>query len=63
MPQAIAETFVAQWQNLSLSQDKTHLMTSFGEEATAGLIYNMYADKLLQLDLIPQSASFSPSFF
>ncbi|KLO10459.1 DUF1793-domain-containing protein [Schizopora paradoxa] len=53
--QSIAESYIGQWQNLSLSLDKTHLLTSFGQESSAGLIYNIYADKLLQLDLIPQS--------
>jgi len=50
-----AQSYIEQWQSLSISQDKTHLMTSFGQQASAGLIYNLYADKLLQLDLVPQS--------
>ncbi|KLO07710.1 hypothetical protein SCHPADRAFT_836241 [Schizopora paradoxa] len=53
--ESVAESYIGQWQNLSLSSDKTYLLTSFGQDASAGLIYNMYVDKLLKLDLIPQS--------
>ncbi|KLO07713.1 DUF1793-domain-containing protein [Schizopora paradoxa] len=52
-----SQTYIGQWQNLSISQDKTHLLTSFGSNDSTGLIYNLYADKLLQLDLVPQSVS------
>lgn len=48
-----------QWQALALSPDKTHLLTSFSQPNSAGLIYNFYADKLLQLGLVPQSVRLS----
>ncbi|KLO10456.1 DUF1793-domain-containing protein [Schizopora paradoxa] len=53
--QSVAESYIGQWQNLSLSLNQTRLLTTFQAEGSAGLIYNMYADKLLQTDLIPQS--------
>ncbi len=58
--QNTAQSYIEQWQSWSISQDKTHLMTSFGQQASAGLIYNLYADKLLQLNLVPQSVSAFP---
>lgn len=56
---SVAESYIGKWQNLSLSQNQTRLLTTFQTEGSAGLIYNMYADKLLQINLIPQSVSFS----
>ncbi|KLO08004.1 DUF1793-domain-containing protein [Schizopora paradoxa] len=50
-----AQSYIGQWQNLTISQDKTRLLTSFGSDSSAGLIYNLYADKLLQLGLVPSS--------
>ncbi len=41
------------WLNGALSQDQTHLLSSFGNQNSGGLIYNMYADKLLGLGLMP----------
>lgn len=55
--QNTAQSYIGQWQHLSISQDKTRILTSFGSDTSAGVMYNLYADKLLQLDLVPQSAS------
>ncbi len=53
--QNISKSYIEQWQILSVSQDKTRLLTTFDDQTSAGLIYNLYSDKLLQLDLVPQS--------
>ncbi|KAF9476478.1 DUF1793-domain-containing protein [Pholiota conissans] len=49
----IASSFVAQWQTLAASSSGQHLTLSYGNSASWGLSYNLYADKLLKLDLFP----------
>jgi len=48
-----AASYVAQWQTLAISRDQSHLTLSYGDSASWGLSYNLYADKLLELDLFP----------
>jgi len=50
----ISKDFISQWQTLSVSSDNTHLLLSYGQQSCGGLIYNLYADKLLQLNLVPE---------
>lgn len=45
------------WLDGALSQDHSRLLSSFGDQTSDGLIYNMYADKLLGLGLIPSNVS------
>ena len=56
-----ARSYIEQWQSLSISQNETYLLTSFGSpgnnSGSAGLIYNLYADKLLQTNLLNDSVS------
>ncbi len=47
------------WLSGALSQDQGHLLSSFGNQNSNGLIYNMYADKLLGLNLVPTNVSSS----
>ncbi|KLO07007.1 DUF1793-domain-containing protein [Schizopora paradoxa] len=47
-----AKSYIDSWQNLSISQNGSRLLTSFSSESSSGLMYNLYADKLLQLDLV-----------
>ena len=54
---SVASSYVQQWQKLALSSDKTHLTLAYGNDATWGLAYNLFADKLLGLNFIPQSVS------
>lgn len=42
-----------QWSQLAKSADNTHLLMNYGAQTTSGLMYNLYADKLLQLNLVP----------
>lgn len=45
------------WLDGALSQDRSRLLSSFGDQNSGGLIYNMYADKLLGLGLVPSNVS------
>lgn len=52
---SIASDYVSQWQNMAFSDDKNHLTLSYGDSSSWGLSYNLYADKLLNLNIFPQS--------
>ncbi|KIY49337.1 DUF1793-domain-containing protein [Fistulina hepatica ATCC 64428] len=52
---SIAADYVRQWQSLAMSDDGDHLTLNYGNSSSWGLAYNLYADKLLNLDLFPQS--------
>ncbi|KAF4619311.1 hypothetical protein D9613_005332 [Agrocybe pediades] len=52
---SIASKFVSQWQTLATSTTGPHLTLAYGNSASWGLSYNLYADKLLKLNLFPQS--------
>ncbi|KLO18699.1 DUF1793-domain-containing protein [Schizopora paradoxa] len=51
--EGISKDYISQWQTLSVSSDNTHLLLSYGQQSCAGQVYNLYADKLLQLNLVP----------
>ncbi|KLO15800.1 DUF1793-domain-containing protein [Schizopora paradoxa] len=51
--QTTAQKYMQVWLNGALSEDRSHLLSSFGNPNSSGMIYNMYADKLLGLGLIP----------
>ncbi|KAL5519656.1 hypothetical protein ACEPAH_1339 [Sanghuangporus vaninii] len=58
---AIVKRYVQQWTNLASTSDQ--LVLNFGS-GSSGLIYNLYADKLLQLNLIDSSVySLQTSFY
>ncbi|KAK0453442.1 hypothetical protein EV421DRAFT_1700907 [Armillaria borealis] len=52
---SIAESYVTQWQTLAASDSGEHLTLSYGNSSSWGLSYNLYADKLLRLNLFPTS--------
>lgn len=52
---SIAESYVTQWQTLAASDSGEHLTLSYGNSSSWGLSYNLYADKLLGLNLFPTS--------
>ncbi|KAK1226441.1 hypothetical protein PQX77_010605 [Marasmius sp. AFHP31] len=52
---AIAKDYITQWQTLGKSAEGPHLTLNYGNSSTWGLSYNLYADKLLGFDLVPQS--------
>ncbi|THV08423.1 DUF1793-domain-containing protein [Dendrothele bispora CBS 962.96] len=52
---AIAADYVTQWQNLAQSSTGPHLTLAYGNASSWGLSYNLFGDKLLGLNLFPQS--------
>ncbi|KAJ7179016.1 DUF1793-domain-containing protein [Mycena filopes] len=52
---SIAASYVSQWQKLAISPDQSHLTLSYGDPSSWGLSYNLYADKLLKLNLFPDT--------
>ncbi|PCH41118.1 DUF1793-domain-containing protein [Wolfiporia cocos MD-104 SS10] len=52
---SIASSYVSQWQGFATASDGLHLTLSYGNDSSWGLSYNMYADKLLNTNLIPDS--------
>ncbi|KAJ6539468.1 hypothetical protein B0H19DRAFT_960516 [Mycena capillaripes] len=50
-----AASYVSQWQTLAISSDQSHLTLSYSDSSSWGLSYNLYADKLLGLDLFPDA--------
>ncbi|KAE9397140.1 DUF1793-domain-containing protein [Gymnopus androsaceus JB14] len=52
---SIASSYVSQWQSLATSSSGNHLTLNYGNDSSWSLSYNMYADKLLQLDVFPES--------
>lgn len=52
---SIASNYVSSWQSLAMATGGKHLTLSYGNANSWGLTYNLYADKLLKLNLFPQS--------
>lgn len=52
---SIAASYVTQWRGFATSKTGAHLTLSYGNDASWGLAYNLYGDKLLGLNLFPQS--------
>jgi hypothetical protein len=46
---------VTKWQGYALATTKDHLTLQYGSSSTWGLSYNLYLDKLLKLNVFPQS--------
>lgn len=54
--QNISAVFAAQWQAQAVSSDGRHVLTSFGDaDSSSSLSYNLFADKLLEINLIAPS--------
>ncbi|KAH0587707.1 hypothetical protein H2248_006471 [Termitomyces sp. 'cryptogamus'] len=51
----VAARYVEHWQALSASSSGQHLTLNYGNSSSWGLTYNLYADKLLKLNLFPES--------
>ncbi|KAG6821602.1 hypothetical protein H0H93_000111 [Arthromyces matolae] len=52
---SIAASYVATWQTLAASSTGNHLTLDYGDSNSWGLTYNLFADKLLKLNLFPTS--------
>ncbi len=55
----LAGTYADLWQSsvLSSGSDPQHIVANFGDSDTMALTYNLYADKLLQTNVVNQSVS------
>lgn len=53
----IALDYITQWQTLGIAHDANppHTTLSYGMNDTYGLLYNLYGDRLLNLNFVPQS--------
>jgi hypothetical protein len=53
---AIAHDYIKQWQTLGINNATSppHAMLNYGNTSTWGLLYNLYNDRLLNTDLVPQ---------
>lgn len=60
--QTTAKIYTQQWIELATASDGSHLRLNYGLDSSNGLIYNLYADQLLQLNLIPDSVSVNSLF-
>ncbi|KAF4552872.1 Glutaminase A-like protein [Elsinoe fawcettii] len=53
---SIATSYIAQWQDLSASNTTPeHTTLSYGNSSSWGLLYNLFASRLLGQDLVPQA--------
>lgn len=43
------------WESNSVSSDKSHVDLYYEDDGSSGLIYNLYADKLLQLGAVSET--------
>ena len=50
-----ATSYMRTWQANAVASDNSHVDFFYGKTDTNGLIYNVFADKLLQLNLVPDS--------
>ncbi|KAJ6085590.1 hypothetical protein N7499_005219 [Penicillium canescens] len=54
---SIAHDYITKWQDLAIAKGATppHTTLSYGDTNSHGLLYNLFADVQLGLDLVPQS--------
>ncbi|CAI6341238.1 unnamed protein product [Periconia digitata] len=53
---AIARSYIDQWQSLGINYDDypPHSILTYNDQATHGLLYNLYNDRLVNTSLVPQ---------
>ncbi|KAI1002759.1 Glutaminase A [Podosphaera aphanis] len=53
----IAQDYISKWQALGVAHDEMppHTTLSYGQNSSHGLLYNLYADSLLNLNFVPRS--------
>ncbi|KAN0093963.1 DUF1793 domain containing protein [Hyaloscypha variabilis] len=61
----ISHNYVSKWQGLGIAYDAKppHTTLSYNQNDTHGLVYNLYSDRLLDLNLVPQSVYDMQSVF
>ena len=45
---------MSKWQQQAIANDSSHIDFIYNQSSTSGLIYNLYADTLLQLNFVPE---------
>lgn len=50
----VSSTYIKLWQKYAISKDGTHTKLSYQEDASWGTLYNLFADRLLNLRLVPK---------
>lgn len=46
---------MSQWETNAVASDNSHIDFYYSDSSSNGLIYNLYADKLLQLNMVPDA--------
>lgn len=54
---SVAQDYIDRWQTLAIANntDPPHTTLSYGDSESHGLLYNLYADRELGLNFVPQS--------
>ena len=55
MYQGVASSYLQTWLSRVVSSDKTRLLSVFDQQQSSGILYNLYADKLLGTNIFPAS--------
>jgi hypothetical protein len=59
---AIAHSYISTWQSLAY-QNLSHSILNYGNTSSHGLLYNLFADRLLNMTLVPQAVYDTQSVF
>lgn len=51
----ISTTYIKQWQTLAISHDASHTKLAYQTDASWGTLYNLLADRMLDLNLVPEA--------
>jgi len=57
--QGMARDYARRWRDLSLSSTQDHIVSEFRNDTTWGLLYNLYAVRLIGADFIPSRVGLS----
>jgi hypothetical protein len=50
----IAHAYISQWESYAFANNAAHASLSYGDEASWGLLYNLFMDRELGLEVVPQ---------
>ncbi|CAO1615405.1 unnamed protein product [Sympodiomycopsis kandeliae] len=51
----VSTKYIKQWQKYALSKDRSHTKLSYQEDKSWGTLYNLFGDRLLNLELVPRT--------
>ena len=54
----MSKRLLNEWVPMALSTDGSSVLANFGSQSSGGLLYNLFADKLLRLGLVPDEVCF-----